>query len=129
MRNPIFFPFGPPPIANLERRVAMQRRALDQAIEDLNEAREAQGPSDPSAFLSPAHHTLSVEAERRRRGLGPRTRSPEATADTADMIVAADRQRRGLDAPEGPPQNPPTKVTAEDILAAYAKANQGMGKK
>jgi hypothetical protein len=68
MRNPIFFPFGSPPIANLERRVQMQRRALDQAIEDLNEAREAQGHedeierrlpntvADPAAFLSLDHH-------------------------------------------------------------------------
>jgi hypothetical protein len=133
-----FRAFGTPrqaPLANLQRRAEYQKRAYEQAQADLDEARQAQGlgPLDETeerqpAFLSPDHAAQFIEADRRRRGLAPRTLSPEASADRAALIIAADRKRRNIDQPDfvpAPPQTPPPKATAEEIVAAMTKANLG----
>jgi hypothetical protein len=138
MRTSTFFPFGAPPIANLEKRVAMQRAALAQAEADLAEARGERAAAEleeldevPSVYISNEHRRMRAADERRRRGLGPieETGAPSAVAE---FIARADDKRRGVNQPDfvpGPPQTPPPKASAEFILAAYRKANQGLGKK
>ena len=66
----------------------------------------------------------------RHRGLGPEPTDgviPTMPA-IAQLILAADRKRRNiddqLDIELGPRQTPPPTATADEILAAYRKANQ-----
>lgn len=125
MRTSTFFPFGPPPIANLEKRVAMQRAALAQAEADLAEARgeraiaELEELDEPSPYISNEHRRLRAADERRRRGLGPEPTDgvlPTVPA-TATMILAAAAKARGevVDLP-------PKGSVARQILEAGAKA-------
>jgi hypothetical protein len=106
MRNSTFFPFGLPPISNLEKRVAIQRRALAQAEADLAEARGERGiaeaseelAAEPSIYHSNEHRRMHAAAERRRRGLGaePGPAVLPTVPTTAAEIIAADRKARGL---------------------------------
>jgi uncharacterized coiled-coil protein SlyX len=143
MRNSTFFPFGLPPISNLEKRVAIQRRFLAQAEADLAEAR-ADRPRDlrflteeleelpeapdasSSVYHSPQHRAQHAIEERRRRGLPIEEPSAAAVAEFADLIRLADEKRRGVNQPDtlpAPPQQPPRRlVTAEEIIAAHRKA-------
>jgi hypothetical protein len=133
-----FFPFGAPPIANLEKRVAMQRAALAQAEADLAEARGERAAAEleeldeaPSVYISNEHRRMHAADERRRRGLGP-IEEAGAPSAVAECIARADEKRRGVNQPDtlpGPPQAAPLKATPEFILASYHKANQGLGKK
>jgi len=107
-----FSPFQPfteaASIANLERRVRMQRDALAQAERDLAAAQDREDDED-------------IEEG-----------SPGAVADPARLarlVVAADEKRRGLRAIE--PTNvrvPTVRVTADEVLAAAAKADK-LGRK
>jgi hypothetical protein len=127
MRTSTFFPFGAPPIANLEKRVAMQRAALAQAEADLAEARgerataELDEPAEaPSPYISNEHRRMRAADETRRRGLGPEPTDgviPSVPA-IAQLIVAADRKRRGF----GPVEEPAEGSLAARILAADRKA-------
>lgn len=114
--------FGPPqvPLANLQRRVEYQKRALEQAEADLAEARgeRAIAEIDDLGELGRQHT--------------PRTLSPEASAAAAALIIAAGRKARGLDRrafEPGPPQPSPEAIDPErvaaQILAAVKKANLG----
>src|SRR5271167_4293326 len=60
-----------PNVRNLEKRVELQRRALDQAEEDLRVARAKQGApvSTPAVIDAQAVAAFVMRADRRRRGL------------------------------------------------------------
>ena len=104
MRNSTFFPFGAPPIANLEKRVRMQRAALVQAEADLAEARGERAiaeieelAEEPTPFISNEHRRVRAADERRRRGLGDE-QGPAfkpVVRTTAQQIIDADRKARG----------------------------------
>ena len=139
MRTSTFFPFGAPPIANLEKRVAMQRAALAQAEADLAEARGERAAAEleelddaPSPYISDAHRRMHAADERRHRGLAP-VETGVDSSEVARLMLRADAKRRGIDQPDdvepGPPQAPPSRASAEFILASYRKATQGLGKK
>jgi hypothetical protein len=143
MRNSTFFPSGLPPISNLEKRVAIQRRFLAQAEADLAEARgdrprdlrffseepedlpEAPGASS-SVYHSPRHRAQHAADERRRRGLPIEEPDASAAAEFAELVRRADEKRRGVNQPDilpAPPQTPPTQATSEMIIEAMKKAN------
>jgi hypothetical protein len=95
--------------------------SFEEPIEELDEA--------PWPYLSQEHRRLRAADERRRRGLGPEPTHGviPRVSETAQLILAADRKRRGLDPPEfdaGPPQTAPLRTTAEEIIAAYESARQ-----
>ena len=82
---PVSFP-SPRPEFNLERRVEFQKRAYEQAVEDLNAAREAQG----------LHPLEELEELRPQRDHTPRPFSPAEATNLASQIIAAGRKARGL---------------------------------
>ena len=96
------------PIANLTRRVELQKLAYEQALRDLNEAREARGLFPLEGMTEGG---IPVEARR----------LPTAVVDTADLaakIIAADRKARALE----PVEKPAEGSLAAKIIAAAAKA-------
>jgi hypothetical protein len=125
MRNSTFFPFGLPPISNLEKRVAIQRRALAQAEADLAEARGERGIAEaseeldgaPSVYISAEHRRMHLAAERRRRGLGA---DPIDATATADMIVKAHRKATGeKTVVELDPEAPKVEVERDEVSAGW----------
>jgi hypothetical protein len=101
--------FDPPPaqssnISNLEKRVALQKAALDQALDDLAAARARQG-------LSPSPATP-----------GPRQTAPIDVAATVAFIERTARRCRG----EEPCDVTPPQVPADNEDASAPMGTEAM---
>ena len=97
-----------PNVANLTKRVELQRRALAQAEADLQVALGREPSPEPPRLPQPQPG-------------GPRALSPEQKA-TADAIILAGLRRRGLARLDPPPviraAEPPANDEASAALAA-----------